>query len=93
VKLRYSSEARLQLLEIHSYIAKHNPGAAIAVMERVRAAVELLRAFPRIGREGRDPGTREWVVRGSPYIIVYECDVFETDELVILAVFHGARDR
>ena len=55
------------------------------------AAAELLREFPHIGREGRDPGTREWVVRGLPYIIVYELDVPGPSELMVLAIFHGAR--
>jgi plasmid stabilization system protein ParE len=36
--------------------------------------------------------TAEWVVRGSPYIIVYEVNM-DQDELVILAVFHGSRSR
>jgi hypothetical protein len=32
-------------------------------------------------------------VRGLPYIVVYEIDVSDTDELLVLAVFHGARNR
>jgi plasmid stabilization system protein ParE len=43
-----------------------------------------------MGRPGRVSGTRELVE--APYIIVYE--VRETsDEIVIIAMFHGARDR
>jgi hypothetical protein len=34
----------------------------------------------------------EWVVRGLPYIVVYEVDA-KRGELIITAVFHGARDR
>jgi len=93
MRLCFSSEARIQLLQIHSHIAEHNPRAATAVIERIRAATELLRDFPRLGREGRAPSTREWVVRGLPYIVVYEIDVSDTDELLVLAVFHGARNR
>ena len=80
-------------MQIHSHIAEHNPRAATAVIERIRSAAELLRDFPRLGREGREPGTREWVVRGLPYIVVYESDVSNTNELLLLAVFHGARNR
>ena len=36
--------------------------------------------------------TYEWVVVGSPYVIVYELDE-SADELAIIAVFHGAQDR
>jgi toxin ParE1/3/4 len=35
-------------------------------------------------------GTYAWVMRGLPYIIVYQMD---TDEVLILGVFHGAQDR
>jgi plasmid stabilization system protein ParE len=41
---------------------------------------------------GRAQGTYEWVVVGLPYIIVYEVDQ-AADEVAIIAVFHGARDR
>jgi len=93
MRLRFSSEARAQLLQIHSHIAEHNPRAATAVIQRIRAATELLRDFPRLGREGRVAGTREWVVRGLPYIMVYEIGTSGPDELMVLAVFHGARSR
>ena len=38
-------------------------------------------------------GTREIVVPGLPYIIVYRIDIGDADELVILGIFHGAQDR
>jgi plasmid stabilization system protein ParE len=45
-----------------------------------------------IGRDGRDQGTREYTVRGLPYIIVYEVEA-ERDLVTILSVIHGARRR
>jgi hypothetical protein len=33
------------------------------------------------------------VVRGLPYIIVYEPAADDVDELLILGVFHGAQNR
>jgi toxin ParE1/3/4 len=65
MKLRFSTEATAHITNIHSHIPEHNPRAATAVVERIFAATELLREFPHIGREGRDPGTRDWVVRGT----------------------------
>jgi plasmid stabilization system protein ParE len=62
------------------------------VIERIRAAAERLGEFPHIGHIGLVAGTHEWAVRGWPYIIVHELQV-ETDELVVLGVFHGAQDR
>ena len=45
-----------------------------------------------MGHVGRVRDTFEWVVAGSPYIILYEIDE-DTDEVAIIAVFHGAQDR
>lgn len=47
---------------------------------------------PEIGRPGERDGTREWVVSGLPYIIVYRVD-WTRAEIVLLNVFHGAQDR
>jgi toxin ParE1/3/4 len=46
-----------------------------------------------MGHAGRVSGTHEWVVRGLPYIIVYEIGVPELDEVLVLGVFHGAQNR
>jgi toxin ParE1/3/4 len=43
-----------------------------------------------MGRVGRDPATRELLE--GPYIIVYEIHEAR-DEIVVLAVVHGARNR
>ena len=69
-----------------NYIALRNPFAAVAVGDRIRGAVEQLRDHPLSGRAGRVEGTRELVVSGSPYIIVYSVD---NDAVLILRVLHG----
>jgi len=92
MRLRWAGEARSHIKAIYDYVSERNPAAALELASRIRAAAELLKDFPRIGRGGTDPGTAEWVVTGSPYIIVYEIDM-DRDELVVLAVFHGSRSR
>jgi toxin ParE1/3/4 len=62
------------------------------VVGRIRAAVDRLQTLPHRGRTGKAPGTLEWVVKGLPYIIVYEIRDDE-NEIMILNVFHGAQDR
>jgi plasmid stabilization system protein ParE len=58
----------------------------------MRKAALLLCEFPHIGRKGEAPDTHEWMVQGSPYLIVYEING-EADEIVVLGVFHGAQNR
>ena len=90
--LRYSARARLQLIAIQEYISARNPAAAARVGERIREAADMLRFFPHAGRAGRSVGTREWVVTGLPYILVYEVDL-NRKEVMVLGVFHGAQKR
>jgi plasmid stabilization system protein ParE len=93
MRLRYTAEAQEHIAAIHNYIGDRSPAAATQVIARIRLAAERLTEFPRIGRIGRVPGTHEWVVRGLPYIIVYEVGVTDPDEVLILAVFHAAQNR
>jgi plasmid stabilization system protein ParE len=72
MKVRWSRQSREHLVDIREYIRQHN----------VAAAVRLLRALPRLGHTGRKQGTREFVIRRLPYIIVY--DITDGGELVIL---------
>jgi toxin ParE1/3/4 len=91
--LRYTPRARRHLNAIAEYIAEQNPDAARRVGSRIRETIDLLTAFPHMGRVGVMPGTREMVVPGLPYIIVHRIDVREPDTLVILGIYHGAQLR
>lgn len=64
--------------------------AANAVVDRVLRTIDRLDSFPRSGRLGQVSGTRELVVPGLPYIIVY---ADHESAVEVIAVFHGAQDR
>jgi plasmid stabilization system protein ParE len=91
LNLRFSARARAQLIAIQEYLRGRAPEAEARVGTAIREASELLRFFPH-GRPGRSPGTREWVVHGYPYIIVYQADP-KNEEIDVLSVFHGAQRR
>jgi toxin ParE1/3/4 len=93
VRLRYTAQAREHIAAIYSYIRDRNPVAATQVVARIRLAAERLAEFPRVGHAGRVAGTHEWVVRGLPYIIVYQTGAADAEEILILGVFHAAQDR
>lgn len=78
------------LANIRDYIAKENPEAARLVQTRIRRAIDRLELFPDSGRVGIVSGTRELVVPGLPYIVVYSND---GSAVTVFAVFHAARDR
>ena len=91
-KPQYSLEARANIAGINAYIKARNPAAAVAVIARIRLTVRSLAMFPRMGHPGIVRNTYEITVRGLPYVIVYELKRKGRD-ILILGVFHGARDR
>ncbi len=66
--------------------AQDDPITAWRTFEAVYRRAEILDLQPDIGRPGRVSGTREFVVTGTPFILVYTQD--ETG-VEILRVLHG----
>jgi toxin ParE1/3/4 len=85
----WTTAARRDVNEIWDFIEVRNPDAAELVSSEILRAVEGLLQFPKRGKPGRVKETRELVVSGLPYVVVY----FLADErVVILRVLHGAQD-
>jgi toxin ParE1/3/4 len=88
MRLRWLTQALNDLREIHGHIARDNPDAARQVIADIRQEVEILRAQPEVGRSGRIPESREFVVRKYPYIVAYR---IRADEIHLLLVVHTSR--
>jgi addiction module RelE/StbE family toxin len=93
VKVIIRSHAFSDLEKIHNWIAKDSPENARRVADRILSAIEdNLVDFPFIGRRGRTRGTRELVVSGLPYVIVYTVEAAR-QAVVVRAIYHGAQRR
>jgi addiction module RelE/StbE family toxin len=88
VRLEWSIFAQSDRDAIFDYIEVDSPRAAITVDNRIRAQVGGLARFPKRGRPGRVGGTRELVIRRTPYIAAYR---IAGDTVRILRVLHGAQ--
>lgn len=89
MRIRWSDQARRDLLEIAAWIARDRPGTARAVMAKLRASVERLRAHPHLGRVVPEIGAeqlRERVV--APWRVIYRV---QGDTIQIVTVLHGRR--
>jgi len=73
--------------EAIDFIAADDPGAAFRLDLLFSEAASRLGTFPRLGRPGVIPGTREFIPHPS-YRIVYEIG---DDEISILAIIHTRR--
>jgi len=88
VEIVWSPLARSRLQEIRAYVARDKPDAAERLATRIVAVVEVLRDHPRLGRAGAEPGVRELVIGGTPYIVVYRV---QRNRVTINTIWHGAQ--
>jgi toxin ParE1/3/4 len=87
VEIVWSLLARTRLQEIRAYVALDKPEAAARLATRIVAVVEALREHPYLGRAGAEPGIRELVIGGTPYIVAYR---IEEERVTISTIWHGA---
>jgi len=86
VRVVVAESAAADFLSITDYFGARSPSATDAMVDRILAVAQVLGSHPWIGHAGRMPGTREFVVARTPYVIVYSI----TGELLtILRVLHS----
>lgn len=68
---RWTKLATRDLGSVLEYIAADDAESAQRVAQAIRSASERLDQFPQMGRNGAEMGTRELVVPGLAYILVY----------------------
>jgi toxin ParE1/3/4 len=90
LEIVWSPLARRRLGEIRDYVARDKPGAAEKLAIRIVVLVEALKDHPFLGRAGSEPGIRELVVGGTPYLIFYRV---RGKRITIKTIWHGAQLR
>jgi toxin ParE1/3/4 len=90
VEIIWSPLALARLQEIRAYVARDKPDAAGRLATRIVAVVEALRNHPRLGRTGTEPGIRELVIGGTPYVVLYRVG---RKRVIISTIWHGAQQR
>ena len=88
LRVLWSRQSHDHLQAIRRRIREDKPVAAERMRLRIRETVKRLGMMPGIGHAGRRRDTMEFVV--APYIIVYRTT---SVELVVLGIFHGAREK
>jgi toxin ParE1/3/4 len=86
--IRWLHKALRSLEQAHDFLAQESPEAAIQLVFKIRAATNKLASYPAMGRPGRVDGTKELVILGSPYLVIYRV---KGQRVEILRVLHGSR--
>ena len=87
-ELVWLASADTDLNNIADRISEDNIDAAIALYLRVKELSRGLLEHPYIGRTGKVQGTRERVVTGTKYIIVYQLTMHKIE---IVKILHGSQ--
>jgi toxin ParE1/3/4 len=90
VDIVWSALARSRLREIRAHVARDKPEAAERLAMRIVAVVGALRNHPYLGRAGAQPGIRELVIGGTPYIVLY---CVQGRRVTVSTIRHGAQTR
>ena len=92
VQLKWTDLAEIDLDKIEVHITQENsPIIAIDVVMNIIDSVHLiLPDHPRAGRQGRLKNTRELVIDGVPFIVIYRENI-STNCIEILRVLHDAQ--
>ncbi len=74
------------------WIARDDPTAARLQVEKIRHVIGQLGELSGLSRNGRAEGTRERVVSGTKYVVVFEMQE-KLRTLIVTGVLHCARKR
>jgi toxin ParE1/3/4 len=94
VLLKWTDLALIDLEEIESYIAQeNNPIVAIDAVIKIIDSVNLILSdHPSAGRQGRLKHTRELVINGTPFVVIYKASA-SSHCIEVLRVLHSAQQR
>lgn len=91
MQLKWTDLADIDLEKIEAHIAQENSPVAIdVVMNIIDSAHLILPDHPRAGRQGRLKDTRELVIDGVPFIVIYRENI-STNCIEVLRVLHDAQ--
>ena len=88
MRLEWTFSAIRDLKSAGEFISLHNPDAARRMAERIDEATGYLIDHPHMGRPGRIASTKELVVSGTPFIVIYRV---RGSAVQILRVLHHSR--
>jgi len=87
--VRWTQTAASDLTQICDYTQEHfGPAQAHRTAVTIYDGAESLKSLPTRGRPGRKPNTRELIVSGLPYLIIYR---IRANIIEINRILHGVQ--
>lgn len=91
MELKWTEFAVADLDQIESYVhlESSSAGAVGLVLKVIDIAEKVLLQHSSAGRAGRVKGTRELVISGTPFVIIYRVAI-GSNQVQVLRVLHSA---
>ncbi len=89
MRIMWTHSARRDLMTHVDHLAARNPNAALQLEAAALQMIEGLIDFPHRGRPGRRKETRELLIPGLPYVVVYS---ISEDHILVLRLLHTEQD-
>lgn len=87
--LQFSASAKKDLIRVREFIAKHNPGAARRVGQRLKMSIDRLTEQSDMGVNVDGLPDVQELITGD-YIVRY---LVRDEEVYLLRIWHGKEDR
>ena len=89
VKVVWTRKASRHLRSAYEYWARESSSSAADItLDRIFSGIELPELYPEAGQRGRIPGTREFVIAATPFLVAYRT---RRGHIEILSLLHGTR--
>jgi toxin ParE1/3/4 len=89
MRIRWTKPAADDLTQISDYTEENfGPSQARRAATTIYEAVDSLAKFPRRGRPGKKPETRELVISELPFLVVYRNS---GSVIEVMRILHGSR--
>lgn len=90
MELVWTPRARRARQAAIDYIAEDNPVAALGQLDQIERHTDMLIEHPEMGRLGRVDDTREPVISGTPFIVIYRLKP-RAKRIELFRFLHGAQ--
>lgn len=87
-EILWTDNAAQDFEDIGTYIGYDSPKSREKIIRRIGEAMSFLAHHPNVRRSGRVEGTRELVVSGTPYIVIYRV---ANSRVEIITILHAAQ--
>lgn len=89
IPIEWSQSANKTKLAIVRRLMDINLSAALALISTIETETSRLSTYPESGRPGREQGTREPVISGTRYLVIYK--IRSAGRMTILRLLHSAQ--